>query len=78
MKYVGITPCDFNTSKTEISKAEISKGRNLRDFKVIKNNLTYEEAKELEDKIIGIYRKCEKSPGGLKETGRVYSVYTYE
>lgn len=48
----------------------------LKNWKVVENSLTYQEAQTIENQ----YKKkgYTAHPGGRKKKGRVYSVYTFE
>ena len=72
VQYVGITARDPIERKREWER----KGYNVSNFKVKRRRLLYEEAQDLEDYYKRLYR-CKAAPGGPRESGRVYSVYTF-
>ena len=52
-----------------------SKYPDLRSWEIIKSNLTYEQAQEIENDYIA--QGYEGAPGGEKKYGAVYSVYIF-
>lgn len=48
----------------------------LRNWRIVKSRLTYDEALELE-KTTAERGGCEYSPGGQRKRGRVWSVYRF-